>query len=80
MTAFFMALNSNVVLTNGKNKREIPLKKFYKGYKVTERKPGEFIESMNFKLPEGNYYFNFEKVSKRTYLDIARVNSAILEY
>ncbi|MEP7169825.1 MAG: (2Fe-2S)-binding protein, partial [Bacteroidota bacterium] len=30
------------------------------------------------KIPSGNYFFNFEKVSKRTYLDIASVNSAIL--
>ncbi|MEO8209680.1 MAG: FAD binding domain-containing protein [bacterium] len=78
MTAFFMALNSNVILSDGKTKREIRLNKFYKSYKVTERKPDEFMESIYFKLPEGNYYFNFEKVSKRTYLDIASVNTAIL--
>lgn len=78
MTAFFMALNSNVVLSNGKSRREIPLNKFYKSYKTTERNPDEFMESLNFKLPEGNYFFNFEKVSKRTYLDIASVNSAML--
>jgi len=78
MTAFFMALNSNIVLTNDKNKREIPLNKFYLGYKKTERKPDEYMESLKFKLPEGNYFFNFEKVSKRTFLDIASVNSAIL--
>ena len=80
MTAFFMALNSNVVLTDGKSKREIPLNKFYISYKKTERKPDEYMESLNFKIPEGKYFFNFEKVSKRTYLDIASVNSAILIY
>lgn len=78
MTAFFMALNSNVVLNNGKSRREIPLNKFYVGYKTTERSKNEFMESLNFKLPEANNFFNFEKVSKRTYLDIASVNSAIL--
>lgn len=80
MTAFFMALNSNVVLSDGKTGREIPLNKYYKSYKVTERKPGEYMESINFKIPEGNYFFNFEKVSKRTYLDIASVNTAVLFY
>ena len=80
MTALFMALNSNVVLTDGKTGREIPLSIYYKGYKVTERKPGEYMESINFKIPEGNYFFNFEKVSKRTYLDIASVNTAVLFY
>ncbi|MDQ3020727.1 MAG: FAD binding domain-containing protein [Bacteroidota bacterium] len=78
MTTFFMALNSNVILSNGNAKREIALNRFYKSYKVTERKPDEFLESINFKLPKGNYFFNFEKVSKRTYLDIASVNTAIL--
>jgi len=32
---------------------------------------------VRFKLPTKNTRFNFEKVSKRTYLDIASVNSAI---
>jgi len=80
MTAFFMALNSNVVLSDGNTKREIPLKNYYKSYKVTERKPDEYMESINFKIPEGSYFFNFEKVSKRTYLDIASVNTAVLFY
>ena len=80
MTAFFMALNSNVVLSDGKTKREIPLNKYYKSYKVTERKPDEYMDSINFKIPEGNYFLNFEKVSKRTYLDIASVNTAVLFY
>lgn len=78
MTAFFMALNSIIILTDGKNKRKIPLNKFYKSYKVTQRKPDEYMESIEFKIPTGNYFFNFEKVSKRTYLDIASVNSAML--
>lgn len=78
MTAFFMALNSNAVLSNGKLKREIPLNKYFLSYKKTERQPDEFLKSVNFKLPEGNYFFNFEKVSKRTYLDIATVNTAML--
>ena len=80
MTAFFMALNSNVVLSDGNTEREIPLNKYYKSYKITERNPDEYMESINFKIPEGNYFFNFEKVSKRTYLDIASVNTAVLFY
>ena len=78
MTAFFMGLNSSVILKNGNSKREIPLNKFYKGYKVTDRNPDEMMEAINFTIPSVNYFFNFEKVSKRTYLDIATVNTAIL--
>ncbi|MEP7146367.1 MAG: FAD binding domain-containing protein [bacterium] len=77
MTAFFIALNSFVILTDGVNKRDVPLNKFYKSYKVIERKPAEYMESIYFKIPDGNYFFNFEKVSKRTYLDIASVNTAL---
>jgi xanthine dehydrogenase small subunit len=32
---------------------------------------------VRFTLPTKNTRFNFEKVSKRTYLDIASVNTAI---
>ena len=78
MTALFMALDSNITLSDSKNKRKIPLRNFYRSYKTTERNHNEFMESMEFKIPEGNYCINFEKVSKRTYLDIASVNSAIL--
>ena len=37
----------------------------------------EYLEYIEFKLPSKNSHFNFEKVSKRTNLDIASVNSAI---
>lgn len=78
MTNFFLALDSVVTLNSGKSKRDIPLNKYYLSYKKTGRKPDEFMESIRFKLPVKNYFFNFEKVSKRTYLDIASVNTSIL--
>ena len=77
MINFFLALNSIVTLTDGKSKREIPLNKYYLSYKKTDRRPDEYMHSISFLLPQGNYYFNFEKVSKRTYLDIASVNSSV---
>lgn len=77
MTVFFLALNSIVILSNGKSEREVPLNKYYKSYKKTDRSPNEVMKGIKFQLPQGNYYFNFEKVSKRTFLDIASVNTAI---
>lgn len=77
-TIFFLALNAKLLLSDGKNKREIALKDFYKGYKLLDKQKEEFIEKINFELPDKNSYFHFEKVSKRTNLDIASVNSAIL--
>ena len=76
-TIFFLALDAQLVLSDGKTKRELPLRKLYKGYKTLDRKPEEYIEQIGFELPGKKTLFNFEKVSKRTYLDIASVNSAI---
>lgn len=76
-TIFFLALDALLVLSDGKHTREIPLRKLYKGYKTLDKKPEEHIESIFFELPDTNTRFNFEKVSKRTHLDIASVNSAI---
>lgn len=76
-TIFFLALDAQLVLSDGETKRELPLRKLYKGYKLLDKKPDEFISKIWFELPGKNTLFNFEKVSKRTHLDIASVNSAI---
>ena len=55
----------------------ILLKKLFKGYKLLDKTDDEYLEYIEYKLPAQNSYFNFEKVSKRTHLDIASVNSAI---
>lgn len=75
MTNILLALNAQLQLSNGKSNRVLPLRKFYKGYKTLNKSDDEFITAVSFKIPFENYYFNFEKVSRRTYLDIASVNS-----
>ncbi len=76
---FLLALDASLTLVSseGNKKRTVPLRKFYKGYKELEKKPDEHIESISFELPHKHSYFNFEKVCKRTHLDIASVNTAI---
>ena len=76
-TIFFLALDAQLILSDGKTARELPLRKLYKGYKTLDEKPEEHIEKIWFGLPDKNTFFHFEKVSKRTHLDIASVNSAI---
>jgi len=73
----FLALNAKLKISNGNKFREIPLTKFYKDYKLLDLNDGEVVEEILFPLPKEDEYFNFEKVSKRTHLDIATVNSAI---
>lgn len=76
LTAFFIALNSSITLAKtDRNERTILLRDVYKGYKILDKEKEEIIASVSF--PVNDFKFNFEKVSKRTYLDIASVNSAI---
>ncbi|MEP6676661.1 MAG: FAD binding domain-containing protein [Ferruginibacter sp.] len=77
MTVFFLALNAEITLSNHATKRSVLLKDFYKGYKQLDKTKDEFIESISFSLPSAAV-FNFEKVCKRTHLDIASVNSACM--
>lgn len=77
LTIFFLALNASVILNNVTRQRKILLKNLFKGYKQLDKTDDEYLEYIEFKLPAKNSYFNFEKVSKRTHLDIASVNSAM---
>ena len=74
MTAWFLALDASVIFDNG---RELPLRELYLGYKTLAKSDDEFIKTIRFRAPVGDFRFNFEKVSKRTCLDIASVNTAI---
>ncbi|HUP14332.1 MAG TPA: FAD binding domain-containing protein, partial [Niastella sp.] len=77
LTIFLLALDAVLLFNNGEEKRELPLRQLYKGYKTLDKQPDEQLESISFELPGVNTYFNFEKVSKRNNLDIATVNTAI---
>ena len=86
-TVLFLALNAHIILSStlstigegvsSSTKREISLRDFYKSYKQLDKKEDEFIAQIWFELPGKKDFLNFEKVSKRTHLDIASVNSAI---
>ncbi|MCL4123183.1 UNVERIFIED_CONTAM: hypothetical protein GTU68_025882 [Idotea baltica] len=78
MTIFFLALNADIIITNENgNERKLPLKDFYQGYKTYDLYDDELLKAIRFKLPNSKTFFNFEKVCKRTHLDIASVNTAI---
>ncbi|MGI8467887.1 MAG: FAD binding domain-containing protein [Pyrinomonadaceae bacterium] len=72
MTAWFLALDASIIFNDD---REIPLREFYLGYKTLAKTEDEFITKIRFR--KNFTHFNFEKVSKRTFLDIASVNTAI---
>ena len=78
LTIFFLALDSSIILNKNGNQRTLKLRHFYHGYKTMDKAHGEYIESVFFEIPSASDHFHFEKVCKRTHLDIASVNTACL--
>lgn len=77
MSIFFLALNSTLTIQKEDgSERQIPFQEFHKNYKQYDLQEGEILKEISFKVPQTNDKFNFEKVSKRTHLDIASVNAA----
>jgi len=76
MTIFFLALDSSIILNKNGTRRTIALRNFFLDYKKLDKSSLEYIEAIKFLVPNQTTNFNFEKVSKRTHLDIASVNSA----
>jgi xanthine dehydrogenase small subunit len=80
LSVFFLALDARLELLDpGTDQlRELDLKDFFMDYKKLALREGELVAVLRFTPPGRHGRFNFEKVSKRTHLDIASVNSAIL--
>ena len=77
-TIILLAMKAKLTLTNkAKESRQLMLKDFYLGYKQLDKTADEIITEIAFELPVNGTQFNFEKVCKRQYLDIASVNTAI---
>jgi xanthine dehydrogenase small subunit len=77
MTMILLALDARVGLVADGHHRVVPLDEFFLGYKKLDLRPAELVEWVRFTPPGARAMFNFEKVSKRTHLDIASVNTAI---
>ena len=77
ISVLLLALNANLVLQSGNNVRNISLKEFFQGYKKTAKQPAEILTEIIISISPVATKFNFEKVSKRQYLDCAAVNSAL---
>ena len=74
-TIMLLALRADLVIEGSEKQRILPLSELYAGYKKLNLQKGESVVSIvTDRIP---MKFSFEKVSKRTYLDIASVNSAI---
>ena len=77
MSIFFLGLNASItIIDTDKNERTLAFSAFHLDYKKYDLAANEIIKNIAFPIPSSNTFFNFEKVSKRTHLDIASVNSA----
>lgn len=75
LTIYFLALDAEIGLILGEDKRIMKLKDFFKGYKILDLKDGEILEWLRIKKEKK--LLSFEKVAKRMHMDIASVNSAL---
>lgn len=73
-TALFLALDAEILLKGRVSERKVHLRDFYKSYKQFDKRKEEILTEVVFADPTDSKV-NFEKVSKRTCLDIASVNS-----
>ena len=77
LTILFLALGADITLLNASGtSRVVPLAELYLGYKKLAQTTDEQVTEISFRAPQSSDLFNFEKVSKRTHLDIASVNTA----
>jgi len=77
LSIFFLALNASItIIDTDQKERTLAFSSFHLDYKKYDLEATEIIKNIAFPIPTGTTFFNFEKVSKRTHLDIASVNSA----
>ena len=76
MTNLLLVLDTELVLQCGRQRREVPLRKFYLDYKQMDRRDDEILTEIIFPEPPPGTRIHWEKVSKCKCLDIATVNSA----
>lgn len=72
-----LAFEPLLILKDKLQTRILPMTEFFQGYKETMKNPGEILTEIVLPLPSAPTKFNFEKISKRQYLDCAVVNSAM---
>jgi xanthine dehydrogenase small subunit len=77
LTILFLALGADITLADAAGaSRTLSLASLYLGYKKLAKAADEQVTEISFPALLAGDLFNFEKVSKRTHLDIASVNTA----
>lgn len=74
---YFLAHGATLGIKTGRQLRELALEQFFLDYKHINLGADEEIAWLSLELPAKPTAFSFEKVSRRGFLDIASVNSAL---
>ena len=77
LSVLFLALDAELTIATATNQRTIPLRNFFKAYKKVDLQADELLIQLTFQFYSTPMRISFEKVSKRSHLDIASVNSAM---
>lgn len=77
MTILLLAMGSRLILKKGDERRSLPMREFYTGYKQLAKSADEIVTEIIFPATDGNTRVNYEKVSKRECLDISSVTSGL---
>ena len=75
---FLLALDTTLLLRSTAGDRLVAQKELYLGYKTLSLRPEELLFELRFALPTPRTRVSFEKVSRRTHLDIASVTSTMV--
>lgn len=78
LTILLLALDADLALSDGQARRVVRLRDFFLGYKKLSKRSEELVTHVSLAVPPKGAVLGFEKVSRRTHLDIASVNSAML--
>ncbi len=77
ISVLLLALGAQLRLMLGEQSRFVAIQDFFTGYRQSVLTPGEVVAEILLPLSLAQSQINFEKVSKRSHLDCAIVNSAI---
>lgn len=75
LSIILLALDARLTIASGRRRRELPLRRFFRGYRDVDLAAGEAVEAIAVRVRD--LRLRFEKVSRRRVLDIASVNVAL---
>lgn len=78
LAILFLALGADIIVRDEGITHTMPLCEFYLAYKTLNKSPEAIVTALQFPVLSKITGFHFERVCKRTYLDVASVNSGCM--